>query len=337
MVTNTVKFTLQNIVLIDCSSLLETSTYQFYASVLFVYCSSVTIQNVYVNASSNVTTDLIGIYVKDVIKSKIMNVKVKVNILMCHSHPVTIDGLTIDYNNKTKVQSPGVIIEAFSYNSQKSCLEYLQCAIRCVILTDSFDILVKNTVFAYLSNSSALYYYGSINSEYNDTLRFIHLMIVNVTVMHNTGFGDLNMFHIVFVHNFELSLHIRNPLQQAKLLTVITDLFRFLNCSFVGNTNIETMIYVTAVTSANHGYIQIDNSTFSNYTDVCFLKVTGDNGVIPYVVMTVVINNLTVSNNDQHHYGNDLILIADANMVLSNNVFVYNYFKVSSNVFSFYL
>ena len=41
-------------------------------------------------------------------------------------------------------------------------------------MTHFFTILFQNTVFAYLRNSSALYYYGSINSEYNDTLRFIN-------------------------------------------------------------------------------------------------------------------------------------------------------------------
>ena len=330
IVTNAANFTLQNIILIDCSSLLETSTNQFYASVLFAYCSSVTMQNVYANISSNDSFALLGIYMIDVVESEIMSVTVQVNILMCHSNPVTIVGLVIEYNHRTKVQSPGVIIDAFSYNSQKSCLKYLQCAIRCEILTDYFNILIRNTVFANLSNSSALFYYSSINSEYNDTLRLSYLLIVNVTVMHNIGFGDLNMFHIAFEHDFEVSIRIRNPLYQDKYLAGFTELFGFFNCSFAGNTNIETMIYVQAITCAYHGFIQIDNSTFSNNTDVCFLKVTGDNGIIPYIVINVFLNNLTVSNNDQHHYGKDLILIEDAYVMLSSNIFVNNDFKYKS-------
>ena len=159
--SNAANFTLRNIILIDCSSLWKTSTNRFYASVLFVYCRSVTMQNVYVNVSSNVTTALLGIYAKDVVNSEIMSVKVQVNILMCHSHPVIIVGLAIDYNHRTKVQSPVALIKAFRYNSQKSCLKYSQHAIRCVILTDFFTVLIQNTVFAYLINSGALYYYGS--------------------------------------------------------------------------------------------------------------------------------------------------------------------------------
>ena len=212
IVTNAANVTLQNIILIDCTSLLKTSTDRFYACVLFAYCSSVTMQNVYVNVSSNVTTHLIAIQVINVVESKIMNAKVQVNILMCHSHPVTIVGLAIDYNHRAKVKSPGVMIEAFSYSSQKSCLKYSQCAIKCIILTDFFDVLIRNTVFVNLSNSSALHYYGSSNTEYNDTLRLISLLIVNVTVMHNTGYGDLKMLHIMFQHDIEASFRVRNPL-----------------------------------------------------------------------------------------------------------------------------
>ena len=76
IVTNAATFTLQNIILIDCSSLLKASTDQLYVSVLFAYCGSIIMQNVNINISSNVTTALLGIYVKDVVKSKIMNLNI---------------------------------------------------------------------------------------------------------------------------------------------------------------------------------------------------------------------------------------------------------------------
>ena len=126
-------------------------------SALFSYCSSVTMKSVYVNVSSNDNTELIGMYMVNVAESEIINVKVQVNILMCHNHPVTISGLSIYNNHKTKVQLPGVIIEAFNYYAPKSCLKYSQCAIMCKIPTGPFGVIVNNTVFANLSNSSALY------------------------------------------------------------------------------------------------------------------------------------------------------------------------------------
>ena len=131
---NADSFTMQNIVLIDCKSLLKILTDElYYISALFSYCSSVTMNNVYVNVSSDDTTELIGMYMVNVAESEIINVKVQVNILMCHNHPVTISGLSIYNNHRTKVQLPGVIIETFNYYAPKSCLKYSQCAIMCKI------------------------------------------------------------------------------------------------------------------------------------------------------------------------------------------------------------
>ena len=55
-------------------------------------------------------------------------------------------------------------------------------------------------MFVILYNSSALHYY---RNDYNDnTKRLTALLIINVTVMHNIGFGHLNMFHVV-LNDFE--------------------------------------------------------------------------------------------------------------------------------------
>ena len=51
--------------------------------------------------------------------SKLINVKVQVNILMCYdSHPVVIDGLVVYYDVISEVQTPSVIIEGFNYYAQ---------------------------------------------------------------------------------------------------------------------------------------------------------------------------------------------------------------------------
>ena len=166
--------------------------YTILLSALFSYCSSVTMKNVYVNVSSNDTTELIGMYMVNVAESEIINVKVQVNILMCHNHPVTISGLSI-YNNHrlTKVQLPGVIFEAFNYYAPKSYLKYSQCAIMCKIFIGPFGVIINNTVFANLSNSSALYFFGS-----TDTQGAPFVIIANTTVMYNTGFSYSKMLCI---------------------------------------------------------------------------------------------------------------------------------------------
>ena len=179
-------------------------------------------------------------------------------------------------------------------------------------------------MFANLSNSSALYYYGKENSAYNQGIP--PLLIRNVTVMHNTGFGLLKMFYIA-IYGFEA---FSNTIQKNEFKGEFTDVFGFFNCSFVKNTNIEFMIHVELLSYSNQAYIQIDNCTFHNNINVCFLKVTEYYGDIPNIVADVVLTDLTVSNNSQHYYGNDLILITNANVFFSNNVFIDNYYEYNS-------
>ena len=326
LVINVDSFTMQNITLIDCKGLLKGSPNDFYVSVVFHYCNSVTMQNVFLNVSCNATATLVGIYVSNIVESKIINVQVKMNILMCHNHPFLINGLIVFYNRSAKFRSPGVIIETFNYYVQKSCLKYSQCAIRCKILTGPFGVIINNTVFADLCNSSALYYYGNENSANNQ--RIPPLLIRNVTVMHNTGFGILKMFYIV-IYDFEA---FSNTLKKNEFTGKFTDVYGFLNCSFVENTNIEFMIYVEPLSysRSNHIYIKIYNSTFQNNVNVCFLKVTEYYGYIPNIVANVALTNLTISYNNQHYYGNDLILITNARVLFSNNVFIDNYYEYNS-------
>ena len=107
IVINAEKFTIKNIVWIDNKSLSKSSnTHAFNMSVLFVNCSSVTVQNVYVNVSSDYPTELVGIYMMNVAKSEIIDVTVQVNILKCHNHSVKVYGFSVVYSHSTKFQSP---------------------------------------------------------------------------------------------------------------------------------------------------------------------------------------------------------------------------------------
>ena len=294
LVINVDSFTMQNIALIDCKRLLKGSPNDFYVSVMFYYCNSVTMQNVSVNVSCNATATHVVIYVSNIVESKIINGLVKVSILMCHNHPFLINGLVVFYNRSAKFRSPGVIIESFSYYVQKSCLKYSQCAIKCRIITGPFGVIINNTVFADLSNSSALHYHGNQNSANKQTIP--PLLIKNVTVMHNIGFGLLKMFYIVIYCKGAFS----DTLKENEFTGGFTDVFGFLNCRFVENTNIEFMIYVKVSSYSNQGYIKIDNSTFHNNINVCFLKVTEYYGYIPNIVANVILTGLTVSCNNQH-------------------------------------
>ena len=135
------------------------------------------------------------------------------------------------------------------------------------------------------------------------------------------------MFYIVPDYFYSLHDHTVGD----EFVSKFTDMFAFLNCSFVRNANIETMIYVESLTYSHHGFIHISNSTFHNNTDVGFLRITEDYNVMPNILqVSVSLTDLTISNNDQQYYSNDLILITNAYVVLSNNVFANNYYKYKS-------
>ena len=321
MVRNSDKFTIKNIVWIDSKSSI---THAFNMSVLFAYCSSVTMQNVYVNVSSDYPTELVGIYMMNVTKSEIIDVTVQVNILKCHNHPVKVYGFSIIYSHRTKVQSPQLIIENFNYYAQKSCLQYSQCAIKCITSAD-LDVSIKNTVFANLSNTSALCYYGKINPNHEIQGAPV-VTITNITVMNNTGFGYLKMFYIQ-LGGLRTTEKTSNGTRTTKV--EYTGFSKFYNCSFFRNTNIQAMIYVEPLSQSNIVHILIVNSTFHNNTEVRFLEV-GGHIVLPNIITSVFLTNLTVLNNDQRYYGNDLILITNAYAFLSKTCFAHNNYKYNS-------
>ena len=192
---NADSFTVKNIAFIDCQKLLMSPNEKFYVSLLFYDCNYVNMQNLYVNVRYNVSNapkELTGISLINVFYSMISNVKVQVSTLMCHTHPISLSGLAIRYNVRAKVQSSGVIIKAFNYYPQKSCLNYSQCAFKCMMIT-TFFVSIQNTAFANLSNCSTLHYYGGVN---NYNRRFTYLSIKNVIVMDITvgriNFEDKN-------------------------------------------------------------------------------------------------------------------------------------------------
>lgn len=72
------------------------------------------------------------------------------------------------------------------------------------------------------------------------------------------------------------------------------------------------MLYVEPLSFSNQVYIKIANSTFHNNTDVCLLRFTKENSLTPNLITYVSLTNLTITNNNQHYYAEDLILITIA-------------------------
>ena len=242
--------------MIDCLSTSKYSTINFYASVYFRYCSQIVIDQLYVNITSRVPAGITGIYVNNVFSSMIINVKVQINILMCHGFPYVINGLAVYYNGEN---------DAFHYYAKKSCWQYSQCAIALLpVHTPLFRLLIVNMIFANLNGCRLLCYHVNINREYGNATA-VYIMIRNVTVIHNSaaghGFGYFNTFSIE-LNNFESLSEISNSIkfESVKFYDMFT--IKFYNCSFMKNSNIDAMIHVTpSGFSEIEGYIVISNFT----------------------------------------------------------------------------
>ena len=331
-------FTIQNIALIDCLSTSEYQTLYFsYASVHFRYCSQIIINQLYVNITSRVPAGITGIYLMNVFSSTIMNVKVHVNISMCHNFRYVINGFVAFYysdENQIYAWSPDVMINTFHYHVQKSCWHYSKCAVTVTSKnTPLIRLSIVNMVFADLSDCSLLHYHGSISREYGNATT-VHILIKNVTVMRNTAavneFKYFEMFSIE-LYRFELLSNTSDAiyLESGKFRNVLT--IKFYNCSFMKNSNIHPMIYVSpSIFSEIKSYIVISNSTFHNNKDVHFLRVERNNGALPNMITNVFLTNLIVSNNDHQRFGDDLIFITNGDVRMANNVFVGNYYKYKS-------
>ena len=111
-------FTLQNISLIDCIALSKVDKPAFYISAFFYHCYSITLYNVCVNISASAPAAHTAIHVRNVAKSRIINVKIQITKKMCHNLRITVNGLAVYYNGKGKsdkyyVRQPTVIVDSF--------------------------------------------------------------------------------------------------------------------------------------------------------------------------------------------------------------------------------
>ena len=161
-----------------------------------------------------------------------------------------ISGLAVYYNyDETNIAQLDVIIENFQYSVKKPCLKNLQCAVGLLVvhIHGMFSFTIQNTVFTNLSNSSVFCYYGIADSKSTDeetTKKFV--LFKNVTVSYNTGYGNLYMFQSGL---FSVESQLESPNNFYSNAPIrLYNMLEFHNCEFIGNTNIDAMIYVHPAT-----------------------------------------------------------------------------------------
>ena len=303
-----------------------------YASLLLYNSSSVIIYNMNINVTVNTSfTGILVMNVKD--KSKMINVKVQVNIFNCptfSNHPTEINGLRIVVHFYDRISEYGLLtIDNFYYNNNKTCENHLFHIIATMFLRNcrdytmnTFRLEILNSVFSDLKNSTVLHICGETRGEaLKKSTRYI--TIRNSTFSDNSGTGNsnLNMFNIeIENYNVDFSLSRMRPTSMIMLIYYII----FINCTFTRNSNMEALMYVRLPnTEMTTEHISFSNSIFSDNQNVTFIKVQLEFQNIFYKIIYITLVSVNVSSN-KHHYTGNLILIMNGILYFHSVVFNQN-------------
>ena len=224
-----------------------------YTSLLLYNRISVIIYNMNINATIN--TSFIGILIVNVKKSEIINVKVRLQTFNCSTFNnglIEINGLRVIVHFYDRISTFGsVTIDNFYYKNYKSCEnhDHLSCVIVTLFLrndrdniNNSFYLIILNSVFSNLTNSSVIRSYGVImeTSMAGKSIRTI--IIKNSTFSDYTESPQLNMFNIVLIN---LLPYISSNLKMDTQLYERYYIIRLYACIFIRNSNMKALIYVT--------------------------------------------------------------------------------------------
>ena len=290
--------------------------YNYNSSILFYHCAVIRIFNVNISVSVYFG----GIIAMNVNKSFIIySVKVQ---LECSDgrnfeYPTHASGILLQYKN-TKGNNVKVKIYKFNYKVIGTCVFSSRYAIRVVSIQNKYNILItiQDTKFYNFNHSGALYY--SMKSCKLSAVNSIY--INNSVISNNIGDSTQKMFYI----------QLYKPTCAKKIYfkdgkTKQHSCLHFINCKFVNNTNMHTMIYIMpASTSAYAGKIRIEGSHFIKNNNTRFIEVKGETEIVPWQLSAYIyLDNTNVSMNE-HHDSSDLISITNSVLYLNNSTFMHN-------------
>ena len=328
MVVNVTTFKFENMNLINCGKSQARFLYinfkqmidnhindEHIAAVLLYNCTSVIIKdtNLLVDAYS---TGLLVVNTMNM--TEITNVKVQIN---CNSTPSSYTqplgrGILFYYNDRniTNNTFANVTFHNFHYKIHDLCLHYQQYVMKILLYQNQYSvsITIRDTLFSNLINTTALFCHMAAY-EFNATNE---LFILNSIIHNNTGNSWVKMFDIM-LHRSQCTYD--SPFigytQKAQ------DLIIFKNCSFMNNTNMEAMIYITPKSSARIiGYLLIHLIKFTNNNATHFMKVKSVTEVSPWLLTTnISICQLNASLNE-HHDGDSLISLTNGYISFEESV-----------------
>ena len=307
----------------------------YHTSVFLYNSSSVTIYNISITATIMTSfTAILSVNTQD--DSKLINVKVQVISFNCttvDSHPVQISGLVAFYSDDINKESKMTITSFYYNNSYTSCANHFHCVVVLLFLEnidckekDNFvlnpAVLIENSVFSNLKNSSVLCYYGEADRDRQyDGERERIVTINDCRFFNNTGHPQLKMFYIVLKSlSVVTKFFFTTRLEQKRLYSYFT----FKNCIFTRNTNMEATIYVRpSTTEAIVSNTKMVDVLFYQNKNTNFIKVTKESQSIWYVTTYFWLQCVNISSNE-HNYGDNLILITSGNLLFISVIFNQN-------------
>ena len=344
IIFNVTNFVLQNIVVKNCSvnygkhlhaglrfddsSFISKNSIN--GTILLYQCSSVEINNItLISFAGNV-----GILIVNVRNhSKITNVSITIQIScpLDKKSSLQTKGILLYYDNwkNPTNRSSQITLDNFQFTTNGSCSHPIYYAITSLLFQNNTNVsvVIQNIMFADLVNVTALYYYGeTCGIAVNN-----YLNIRNCLVSHNTGNPSLKMFLAILysIHCIEIvAWKEQGNLPQYNHVS-------FINCSFVNNENMNSMIQISPASSqVVTSYFYLRNNTFHNNRQCHFFVMNSTAQNIWQQSNHVEISTTTITSN-VHNEGRNLLSFANSWVKIYGNMTVmHNHYY--TNILKFY-
>ena len=301
----------------------ETVPYYNHSGVLyFNCCTTVKIIRVTITANSDVS-GIVAINVFATEVSSFVDVRIALNCGYPDSNSSPVNGIEfyyIDVNNEThNITNYTATIRHYNYKNNKLCNS--SYALFLALFQESYGIsmVVQDTTFSQLYNTSVLYYHKESVGQYIDNSVTFNNCIIN----NNFGNIFLKMFNVLIYNAgfiYSKSRHQRKCDTQSNIIA-------FNNCHFVNNSNMNSLLYLDPKnTLLFNVLVKINHSSFLYNCDVQMIKVNSEVTALWQLSHYITITETTISSN-KHDNLVSLISSTNGNIELMNLIIVNNTYE----------
>ena len=341
MISNVTIFSLQNFYFKNCtknhSAYLKTKINSSHtsisklsgnASIILYNCTSVVFNNISVLATAG-TTGITVVNVKS--NSSLTNISITVNYTAfptLDEHLEQINGILLYYDNQND-RTTEMILDNFHFTTIGSCAHILQYAITVLLFQENTNVsfIINNMNFNDLKYVSALYYYGETCGIYASNRITLNNCVISNNIGYNSNTDGYSKFKM-----FEIILHNRGCFDAALLKYFCNqqhNIINFINCKFLDNHNISSVIHVTPASSRSvTGYIYVTNSLFHSNHNSHFLILKSDTDNVWQFSNYIHIRSTDISSN-RHSKGQDLLSTTNCYIKIENTSITNNSFYES--------